>query len=96
MRKLEFPKLAYILAAFIFVTGVFLQWEYFSQTRLRWNQANKLSSDTGLITQIFVDGVWDRFNLAKKNNDKKLMKFCEDVLEVYEKDNINGHIVWKK
>ena len=69
LRKLEFPKLAYILAAFIFVTGVFLQWEYFSQTRLRWNQANKLSSDTGLITQIFVDGVWDRFNLAKKNND---------------------------
>ena len=36
------------------------------------------------------------YELAKKNDDKKLMKFCEDVLEVYEKDNINGHIVWKK
>ena len=36
------------------------------------------------------------YELAKKNEDKKLMKFCEDVLEVYEKDNINGHIVWKK
>ena len=36
------------------------------------------------------------YELAKKKDDKKLMKFCEDVLEVYEKDNINGHIVWKK
>src|SRR3989344_7140682 len=29
------------------------------------------------------------YELAKKNNDKNLIKFCE-------KDNINGHIVWKK
>lgn len=36
------------------------------------------------------------YELAKNNNDKKLMKFCEDVLQVYEKNNINGHIVWKK
>jgi len=36
------------------------------------------------------------YELAKKNNDKELMKFCEDVLKVYEKDNINGHIIWKK
>lgn len=36
------------------------------------------------------------YELAKKNDDKELMKFCEDVLKVYEKDNINGHIVWKK
>jgi len=36
------------------------------------------------------------YELAKRNKDKELMKFCEDVLQVYEKDNINGHIVWKK
>jgi hypothetical protein len=24
------------------------------------------------------------------------MKFCADVLETYEKHNINGHIVWNK
>ena len=36
------------------------------------------------------------YELAKKNNDKELLKFCEDVLKVYEKNNINGHIVWKK
>jgi len=36
------------------------------------------------------------YELAKKNNDKELIKFCEDVLKVYEKNNINGHIVWKK
>lgn len=36
------------------------------------------------------------YELAKKNKDKELMKFCEDVLKVYEKNNINSHIVWKK
>src|SRR3989344_3123131 len=36
------------------------------------------------------------YELAKKNNDKELTAFCEQVLTVYEKNNINGHIVWKK
>jgi len=36
------------------------------------------------------------YELAKKNNDKELIKFCEDVLKVYEENNINGHIIWKK
>ncbi len=36
------------------------------------------------------------YGLAKKNNDNELIKFCEDVLKVYEVNNINGHIVWKK
>ena len=33
---------------------------------------------------------------AKKIGDGKTMKFCEEVLSVYEKFDINGHIVWKK
>ena len=36
------------------------------------------------------------YELAKKNKDKMLIKFCEDVLKVYEQDNIDGHIVWEK
>lgn len=36
------------------------------------------------------------YELAKKQNDKKLIKFCEDILEIYEKHNINGHIEWRK
>lgn len=36
------------------------------------------------------------YELAKKNNDKELIKFCEDILKVYEENNINGHIIWKK
>jgi hypothetical protein len=36
------------------------------------------------------------YELAKSINDEKLKKFCADILEVYEKNNINGHIVWKK
>ena len=35
------------------------------------------------------------YDEAKSVGDKEVMKFCEDVLKVYERDNINGHIVWK-
>lgn len=33
---------------------------------------------------------------AKEADDKRLIAFLNEVLEVYEKHNINGHIVWKK
>ena len=36
------------------------------------------------------------YELAKKEGEEKLKKFCEEILNVYEKYNINGHIVWKK
>ena len=34
--------------------------------------------------------------IAKKSNEKELIEFLEEVLSVYEKYNINGHITWKK
>lgn len=36
------------------------------------------------------------YELAKSEKNEELKKFCTDVLETYEKHNINGHIVWKK
>lgn len=36
------------------------------------------------------------YELAKSEKNEELMKFCVDVLETYEKHNINGHVVWKK
>lgn len=33
---------------------------------------------------------------AKNEGQKELIAFLEDVLEVYEKHDINGHIVWKR
>ena len=36
------------------------------------------------------------YELAKKKSDKGLQKFCSEILTVYEKYNINGHIEWKK
>lgn len=36
------------------------------------------------------------YELVKKEKNEKLIQFCSDVLEVYEKHDINGHIVWKK
>lgn len=36
------------------------------------------------------------YELAKKENNKELLKFCKEILKVYEKYNINGHIEWNK
>lgn len=36
------------------------------------------------------------YELAKKSKDKKLQKFCADILTIYEEHGINCHIVWKK
>lgn len=36
------------------------------------------------------------YELAKKERNEELIKFCGDILKVYEKYNINGHIEWKK
>ncbi len=36
------------------------------------------------------------YKLAKSEKNIELMKFCADILETYEKHNINGHIVWNK
>lgn len=36
------------------------------------------------------------YELAKKEDNEELLKFCNDILKVYEKHNINGHIEWNK
>ena len=33
---------------------------------------------------------------AKRLGDEKTQKFCEEILNTYEKYNINGHIEWKR
>lgn len=36
------------------------------------------------------------YEKAKSINDTQTMNFCAEILEVFEKNNINGHIEWKK
>lgn len=36
------------------------------------------------------------YELAKEKNDKALIEFCTQILNVYEKNNVNGHIVWNR
>jgi len=36
------------------------------------------------------------YELAKSEKNEELKKFCVDVLQTYDKHNINGHIVWEK
>ncbi len=36
------------------------------------------------------------YDLAKKEGNKELAKFCTQILEVYEKNHINDHIEWEK
>ncbi|MBX2931274.1 MAG: HNH endonuclease [Chitinophagaceae bacterium] len=36
------------------------------------------------------------YELSKAIGDKDTQKFCADILEVFEKNGVNGHIEWKK
>lgn len=36
------------------------------------------------------------YEAAKANKDIQLQDFCRQILGVYEKNNVNGHIVWEK
>ena len=36
------------------------------------------------------------YELAKNQDDKDLQRFCSELLEVFERNNINGHIEWKR
>lgn len=36
------------------------------------------------------------YEAAKKNNDKAMEDFCAQILEVYEKNGVNGHIEWER
>jgi hypothetical protein len=36
------------------------------------------------------------YELEKQQEDKETMDFCADVLETFERHNINGHIEWKR
>lgn len=36
------------------------------------------------------------YELAKSQENQELLDFAKQVLEVYEKNNINGHIIWNK
>lgn len=36
------------------------------------------------------------YELAKNEGDEELKRFCTEILETYEKYNINGHIIWKR
>lgn len=36
------------------------------------------------------------YELAKKENNEELLKFCRDISDTYEDHGVNGRIVWKK
>ena len=36
------------------------------------------------------------YKMAKKEKNKEILSFCTDILRVYEKHKVNGHIEWEK
>ena len=36
------------------------------------------------------------YELAKFEKNQELKNFCEEILKVFEKNNINSHIKWEK
>lgn len=56
------------------------------------NFLKKNLNQTTTEKKLFVD----LYDLAKATGGKELQKFCSDILEVFEKHGMNGHIEWKK
>jgi hypothetical protein len=36
------------------------------------------------------------YELSKSLGDNEIKNFCAEILEVYEKNDVNGHIIWKR
>jgi len=59
------------------------------------NFMKKISSQTETGKKMFIHLLDVAKNTEDENRDQ-LIAFCEDVLGVFEKHGINGHIEWKK
>ncbi len=56
------------------------------------NYQKKMLNQTETGKKMFIR----LYELAKAEKNEELMKFCADVLQTYERHNINGHIIWEK
>ena len=56
------------------------------------NFRKKNYGQTEMCKKLFVT----MYNTAKKTGDSDTMDFCADVLEVFEKHNMDDHIIWKR
>ncbi|MEK7664232.1 MAG: HNH endonuclease signature motif containing protein [Patescibacteria group bacterium] len=56
------------------------------------NYQKKMLNQTETGKKMFIR----LYDLVKAEKNEELMKFCVDILETYEKHNINGHIIWEK
>lgn len=75
-------------------TNLTQKWDYITAEihREKPNRINLFRRETLFALQVLLS----QYELAKSEKNTELMKFCADVLETYEKHDINGHIVWKK
>ncbi|TAE75069.1 MAG: HNH endonuclease [Bacteroidetes bacterium] len=58
----------------------------------RCNFIKKNTKQTATGKKMFVN----LYEYAKKEGNEEVKQFCEDLLNVFEKHDINGHIEWKK
>lgn len=56
------------------------------------NYRKKMYGQTETGKKMFIN----LYELAKKSGDKEVLEFTTVLLEVFEKNGINGHIEWKK
>lgn len=70
------------------------KWDYITAEvhREKPNRTNLFRRETLFALRVLLS----QYEFAKGEKNKKLMKFCADILETYEKYDINRHIMWKE
>lgn len=69
LKKLPLHRIFLISIAFLFIVVTLLQHEYFSHSRIRWDQARLMKVETGLVTQLHVEGNHTKYSYALKTGN---------------------------
>ena len=59
------------------------------------NYIKKIASHTETGKKMFIN-LLELANKTDESNKVEIIEFCEDILSVFEKHGINGHIEWKR
>ncbi|KKS21191.1 MAG: hypothetical protein UU80_C0033G0002 [candidate division WWE3 bacterium GW2011_GWA1_41_8] len=69
VEKIKLTKLAIAATVLIMFISVTLQWEYYARYTIMWKQAQAVSRDTGLVSQVNFNDTYIHYTVSKTEGD---------------------------